>query len=70
MTISEFIARCGRYIEAAEVSQTWLSKRLFNDTFRLRDLAAGTTDVGVRRLERAVRDLKALESDRSRERAA
>ena len=60
MTITNFIARCDAYCEAAGVSRVWLSKRLFNDTFRLGQLAAGTSDVGVMRLERAERDLAAL----------
>ena len=60
MTITNFIARCDAYCEAAGVSRVWLSKRLFNDTFRLEQLAAGRSDVGVMRLERAERDLAAL----------
>lgn len=66
MTIPDFIARCDRYCEQAQVSRTWLSKRLFNDTYRLRDLDAGATDVGVKRLEKALADLRALEADHSR----
>lgn len=66
MSIPEFIARCDAFCEAAGVSQTWLSKRLFADTFRLRDLAAGETDVGVRRLERAVKALEALDHPQGR----
>lgn len=63
MSIPEFIARCDAFCETANISQTWLSKRLFADTFRLRDLAAGGTDIGVRRLERALADLGRLERD-------
>lgn len=62
MSIPDFIARCDRYCEAAEVSRTWLSKRLFNDTYRLRDLADGASDVGVRRLEQAEGVLGGLEA--------
>lgn len=62
MSISDFIARCDRYCAAADVSRVWLSKRLFTDTNRLSDLASGTSDVGVKRLERAVADLAALEA--------
>jgi hypothetical protein len=61
MSISEFIARCDQYQEAAGVSRVWLSKRLFQDTYRLDDLARGGTDVGVKRLERAAADLEELE---------
>lgn len=62
MTIPEFIARCDRYCEQANVSRTWLSKRLMKDTFRLQQLAEAKVDVGVRRLERAVNDLADLET--------
>ena len=62
MSIPDFISRCDRYCQAADVSRVWLSKRLFTDTNRLSDLASGTSDVGVKRLERAVADLAALEA--------
>lgn len=57
----EFIARCDRYCEAAGKTRVWLSKRLFSDTNRLDDLAAGKGDVGVKRLARAVDGLRELE---------
>lgn len=60
MTIPEFISRCDAYCAEAGVSRVWLSKRLFSDTFRLDQLEAGVSDVGVRRLARAVADLAAL----------
>lgn len=44
------------------MSRTWLSKKLFADTFRIQQLADGASDVGVRRLERAVADLATLET--------
>lgn len=66
MTLSEFTTRCDRYCQAAGVTRTWLSKRLFSDTDRLKDIAADTTDVGVKRLERASRELAALERDRAK----
>lgn len=62
MTIPEFIARCDRYEAEAGVSRTWLSKRLFADTNRIADLASGESDVGVKRLARAVADLEGLEA--------
>lgn len=62
MSIPEFIVRCDRYCESAQVSRVWLSKRLFSDTFRLDQLAAGQSDVGVKRLERAMADLADLEA--------
>jgi hypothetical protein len=61
MSIQSFIARCDRYCEAAQVSRTWLSKRLLKDTFRLDLLAAGQVDIGVKRMERALADLRELE---------
>jgi hypothetical protein len=61
MTISDFIARCDRYCAAADVTRVWLSKRLFNDTYRLGQLADGESDIGVKRLTRAAQDLEALE---------
>lgn len=62
MTIEQFIIRCDRYCRVADVSRVWLSKRLFSDTDRLTQLAGGTSDVGVKRLERAAADLAALEA--------
>lgn len=51
---------CDAYCAEAGVSRVWLSKRLLKDTTRLADLANGEVDIGVKRLDRAVRDLKAL----------
>lgn len=61
MSIPDFIARCDRYCANAKRSRVWLSKSLFDDTNRLDVLAGGKSDVGVMRLERATRDLAALE---------
>jgi hypothetical protein len=44
-------------------TRVWLSKRLFQDTYRLRDLAEGTSDVGVKRLEQASDQLAQMEAD-------
>lgn len=63
MTIPEFIARCDAYCEATGRTRVWLSKSLFADTFRLRNLADGSADIGVKRLERAIDDLTALEAE-------
>jgi len=65
MTIPEFIARCDAFCGRHHLSRTWLSKRLFSDTFRLDTLEAGTSDVGVRRLAKASCDLIALDRERS-----
>ena len=61
MSIPDFIARCDAYCEARGVTRVWLSKRLFADTYRLKELAEGNADVGVKRLERAVADLEEME---------
>ncbi len=61
MSIPEFIARCDDFCAKAGVSRVWLSKRLLADTFRLDRLAAGEVDIGVKRLERAARDLDELQ---------
>ena len=63
MSIPDFIARCDTFCEARGVSRVWLSKRLFADTYRIEQLASGDTDVGVKRLERAVEDLADLERE-------
>lgn len=60
MTIPEFIAACDSYCARANVSRTWLSKRLLKDTYRLDQLASGAVDIGVRRLERARIELEEL----------
>lgn len=64
MSIPDFIARCDAYCEAAGCSRVWLSKKLFQDTYRLDLLAKGEADVGVKRMERASDDLAALEHQR------
>lgn len=61
MTIPDFITLCDAYCGRAKVTRTWLSKRLFNDTYRLEQLAKDEVDIGVKRMERAVDDLVALE---------
>lgn len=70
MSISDFIERCDRYCETRGVTRVWLSKRLFKDTYRLEDLAADKSDVGVKRLERASEELAALEAEPSHGEAA
>lgn len=60
MTIPEFIQRCDAFCEDANVSRVWLSKRLFNDTYHLGNLATGNADIGVKRMERAVEQIEAF----------
>lgn len=69
MTISDFIARCDAFCAKRGVTRVWLSKRLLGDTYRLDKLAAGEVDIGVKRLDRAVSDLAALEADAASEAA-
>lgn len=63
MTLADFIARCDAYCASTKRSRVWLSKRLLDDTYRLDKLAKGEVDIGVRRMERAVDDLAALEAE-------
>lgn len=60
MTIPAFIARCDAFCVDRSVSRVWLSKRIFSDTRKLDQLADGSADVGVRRLEKADSDLTVL----------
>lgn len=70
MNIPDFIARCDAYCAEAGLARATLSKKLFQDTYRLDDLAAGKGDVGVKRLERAISDLATLEAERGQGAAA
>jgi hypothetical protein len=63
MTISDFISRCDALCVKRGVTRVWLSKRLLGDTYRLEKLAAGEVDIGVKRLDRALCDLAALEAE-------
>lgn len=62
MSIPDFIDRCAAFEARTGRSRTWLSKVLFEDTYRIRNLANGSSDVGVRRLERALAALADLEA--------
>ena len=70
MSIPAFIERCDRFCVEAGVSRTWLSKRLLKDTRRLQELAEGKVDIGVKRMERAKRDLAVLETETRTKRSA
>lgn len=63
MTISDFLSLCDDFCRRKGVSRTWLSKKLFSDTYRLQSLDAGGSDVGVRRLEQAVAALERMDRD-------
>ena len=60
-TLTAFLARCDKLADKRRWRRSTLSTRLFNDGGRLDQIAAGS-DVGVRRLARAVVDLQKLES--------
>jgi len=64
MSIHDFIKRCDAFCDATGQSRTWLSKKLFSDTFKIENLAAGAVDIGVRRLGKACVDLESLERRR------
>jgi hypothetical protein len=59
--IDQFVKRCDRFCEASGRSRTWLSKRLFDTTDRIADLADGKSDVTTKILERAKGQLRGLE---------
>jgi len=59
--LSAFLARCDRLADRLRVSRATLSSRLLLDGKRLDDLASGRSDIGIRRLSRAERELAALE---------
>jgi hypothetical protein len=70
VSISDFIERCDRYSDLHKVSRTWLSKKLFNDTYAIEHVATGQRDMGVKRLQRATADLAKLEAEAGRAEAA
>ena len=61
--VASFLSRC----DAACIRLNWkrstLSTKLFMDGKRLDELAAGKSDVGARRLVRAMSDLETLERE-------
>jgi hypothetical protein len=59
--ISDFLERCDKVAELRGIQRSTLSTLLFKDGKRLGQLAKGNSDVGVKRLEIAKRDLAALE---------
>ena len=59
--VSAFIARCDSVAERLRISRSTLSTRLLFDGKRLDSLAAGASDIGVRRLGKAERDLSTYE---------
>ena len=59
--LAAFISRCDLLAERLSVSRATLSSRILLDGKRLDDIASGRSDIGIRRLSRAERDLAALE---------
>lgn len=70
MDIPAFIARCDDFCARHDVTRVWLSKRLLDDTYRLKKLAEGQVDIGVKRLQRAADDLAELEAAAAKRSAA
>lgn len=66
--ISDFLRRCDAYRLALNppISRARLGAILFSDARKLNALDAGA-DIGVRRLERAIKDLAGLENARNHE---
>ncbi len=69
MTLSDFIRRCDAYCLRAGVSRVWLSKALLANTYQLDRLAKGEADIGIRRMDKVLRALAALESDAAKQAA-
>jgi hypothetical protein len=69
MTLTDFIARCDAYCRKAGVSRVWLSKALLANTYHLDRLARGEGDIGVRRMNKVLEALAALESDAAKQAA-
>lgn len=59
--LAAFLVRCDTLADRLSVSRATLSSRLLMDGKRLDDIASGRSDIGIRRLSRAERDLAALE---------
>jgi len=59
--IAAFISRCDAVAKRLRVSRATMSTRILFDGKRLDSIAAGKSDIGVRRLAKAERDLSAYE---------
>lgn len=59
--ITTFLTRCDAVADQHKMARSTLSTRLFNDGKRLKQLAGGESDVGVRRLAAAEKALAELE---------
>lgn len=67
-TIPVFVEMCDAFCKETGRSRVWLSKKIFNDTNRIEVLATRQdTDMGVRRLEAAVGELRGLEAQARKE---
>jgi hypothetical protein len=63
--LHDFIERCAVLSLESGKSLEWISRKILFDGSRLRQLSDGTSDIGVKRLDRALNDLAALESELS-----
>jgi hypothetical protein len=61
--VSSFLSRCDAACSILGLKRSTLSTKLFMDGKRLDELASGKSDVGIRRLQRALADLAALEQE-------
>lgn len=61
--VSQFVTRADAYCAQRGVSRTWLSKKLFADTYRIQNMADRRTDIGFDRLTKAFEDLTSLEAE-------
>jgi hypothetical protein len=63
MDIRAFFERCDSYLAATGRTEVWLSKKLFANTNKLKELRSRDCDVGYYRLEQADEILTALEDE-------
>ncbi len=60
MSISEFVQACDAYGSTAGISRATVSNKLFGSHRKIDQLASGAGDIGVKRFERACRELAVL----------
>lgn len=67
--LTSFLARCDHVAARLKITRATLSSRLFNDGKRIEAISGGGSDIGLRRLAQAERDLSALEGTEPTSRA-
>lgn len=60
--LSAFVERCDKIVARGSMKRSTLSLKLFMDGKRIDALASGVSDIGIRRLAKAERELSAFES--------